>query len=227
MDFMQLLRSFQDMLYEVMSWLVFYPRTLWRVVTSPGHITSVSDAELSEPAEQQYTDMLAPPLFLLLSILLAHGIEQLVRSTLPEVEDGGLLVTIASSSQNLLFYRAVIFSLLPLIAAVEYLTRRGLPMDRATLKHPFFSQCYLAGPFVLSVGIGNAASGLPDARFAAVFVGIGLLGLLWYASAVIAWYRRTLGTGWAVAALVGLKVLGLAALTHATLSSLLSIGTAS
>ncbi len=35
MSFFQILRSVEDFLYEVMTWLVFYPRTLWRVIRHP------------------------------------------------------------------------------------------------------------------------------------------------------------------------------------------------
>ena len=45
-----------------------------------------------------------------------------------------LLTAFATDMQHLLIYRAFIFSVLPLIAAVEYLSRRKLPLDRDTLK---------------------------------------------------------------------------------------------
>jgi hypothetical protein len=35
MDFMRILQSLEEFLYEVMSWLVFYPRALWRTLRHP------------------------------------------------------------------------------------------------------------------------------------------------------------------------------------------------
>jgi hypothetical protein len=35
MDFFKLLQSLDELLYEIMSWLIFYPITLWRAVTRP------------------------------------------------------------------------------------------------------------------------------------------------------------------------------------------------
>ena len=35
MDFMRILRSLEEFLYEVMTWLVFYPRTMWRALRHP------------------------------------------------------------------------------------------------------------------------------------------------------------------------------------------------
>lgn len=36
MDFMKILKSLEEALYEVMVWLVFYPFTMWQVMTRPG-----------------------------------------------------------------------------------------------------------------------------------------------------------------------------------------------
>ena len=35
MDILRILRSLEEFLYEVMTWLVMYPRTLWRAVRNP------------------------------------------------------------------------------------------------------------------------------------------------------------------------------------------------
>jgi hypothetical protein len=45
MGFVQLLRSIENLLYEIMTWLVFYPRTLWRVDCHPLAVLSYSDVE--------------------------------------------------------------------------------------------------------------------------------------------------------------------------------------
>ena len=72
MHFMQLLKSLDELLYEVMSWLVFFPLTLWRTLTQPITMMEYADSELHDPEEQQYEDALSPPLFLLLAILIQH-----------------------------------------------------------------------------------------------------------------------------------------------------------
>ena len=35
MDFLKIVKSIEELLYEVMAWLVFYPKTLWRVIAHP------------------------------------------------------------------------------------------------------------------------------------------------------------------------------------------------
>jgi hypothetical protein len=74
-DFMKLIASLDEALYGVMSWLVFYPITLWRTLRHPWEMMDYADRELTDDEEEQYTDAIRPPLFLLLSVLLSHGIE--------------------------------------------------------------------------------------------------------------------------------------------------------
>ena len=35
MEFLKFIRSLEELLYEVMTWMLFYPRTLWRVLRRP------------------------------------------------------------------------------------------------------------------------------------------------------------------------------------------------
>lgn len=75
MDFLKLIRSLDELLYEIMSWLIFYPVTLWRALTRPLKMMDYSDAEQGDAEDQQYSDTLSPPLFLLLTLVLCHAVE--------------------------------------------------------------------------------------------------------------------------------------------------------
>ncbi len=72
MNFTQLLKSLDDLLYEVVSLLVFYPVTMWRALRPPLRMMDYSDTELGDREEKQYADTLSPPLFLLLSLIISH-----------------------------------------------------------------------------------------------------------------------------------------------------------
>ena len=65
MDFIRILRSLEEFLYEVMTWLVFYPRTLLRSAARPIEILDYSRADLRKPEEEQCQDALSAPLFLI------------------------------------------------------------------------------------------------------------------------------------------------------------------
>src|ERR1700710_2708802 len=98
MDFMKLLKSLDDFLYEVVGWIIFYPITLVRSVLSPLAMLRYSDRELLEPDEEQYTDTFNPPVFLLITLLIAYLIGKAVQ---PQMKLAGLL----SKDTDLLLFR--------------------------------------------------------------------------------------------------------------------------
>ncbi|WPE19026.1 permease [Shinella zoogloeoides] len=191
MDFMRLLQSLEELLYELASWLVFYPVTLWRTLTRPRDMMRYADSELGDTLEKRYTDTLSPPLFLLLTLLFAHGLELALIAH----RDDGMLPALLRDDANLLIFRAFLFSIFPLLMAVQLLRRAGLALDRETLKAPFYSQCYVAAPFAFgfSAGMNIMRAG----RHEMIVAGgaIALLSLLWYFVVEVRWFRHDLGIG--------------------------------
>lgn len=218
MDFMRLLQSLEELLYELASWLIFYPVTLWRTLIRPQDMMRYADSELGDTFEKRYTDTLSPPLFLLLTLLFAHGLEL----ALVAHRDDALLPTIMRDDANLLVFRAFLFSIFPLLMAVRLLKRAGLVLDRETLRAPFYSQCYVAAPFAfgLSAGMNLARTGRHEMMAAGG--AIALLSLLWYLVVEVRWFRHDLGVGramalWLVARTV-LEATALVVLASAALS---------
>jgi hypothetical protein len=154
MGFFGLLRSIEDFLYEVMTWLVFYPRTLWQVICHPESMIEYSDREQGDAAGDQYTDTLSPPLFLILTILIAHGLE-LSFAPSAETPSGPLGKLVSGSEETMLMLRAILFSIFPLTYAVALLQHSEQALDRKTLRAPFFSQCYLGALFALVMSIAT------------------------------------------------------------------------
>ena len=112
MDFLHIFRTIEGLLYEIMGWLVFYPRTLWRSIRHPAEMMRYSEAEQTEQAEQQYSDSLSPPLFLLLSILIAHAIEVAMHredrpARRPRRRTGQITRVSADAESDRIFDRAV------------------------------------------------------------------------------------------------------------------------
>ena len=155
MDFLKIVRSIEGLLYEVMSWIIFYPTTMWRVIRHPLTMMKYSEVEQTEAPDHQYTDTLSPPLFLLLSILIAHAIEVAMHERI--VLHSGLAGELVTSHEYLLILRAIAFSVVPLMFAVTLLQGLGKTVDRAKLRAPFFSQCYLAAPVALAIGLCSVA----------------------------------------------------------------------
>lgn len=203
MDLLKILRSVEELLYEVMSWLVFYPRTLWLTLRHPLRTMRYSDSEQHDRPEQQYLETLSPPLFLVLSIVLSHGIEVAAGLKLPEMREP-LAAGIVSSHQNLMIFRALMFSTHPLLFGAVFLGLSGRRLDRDTLRPPFFAQCYLSGATSILIGLGSIGIRYPSDFWTVVGVVLIVVTTVWYLVIQRLWLMRIEGMtkwrafGWAV-----------------------------
>lgn len=193
MDILQLVRSLEEFLYEAMTWLLFFPRTLWRAITRPMTLIAEADAELAEGLEQQFTNIISPPLFLMMCVLIAHIFEVSMHLGVHKLSSP-LAKDIFSSDTRLLIFRSVTFGLYPLLMARGTLKRLGLAVDRTTLRRPFFLQCYLAGPLALTTSLFFDMMRVPELPWQIAGLIIGLAGGLWYLAAEGQWFRVRLET---------------------------------
>lgn len=210
MDFLKILKSFEEFLYEAVTWLVFFPRTLWRVTLHPQRMARYADDELGDPLRSQFTDALSPPLFLLLAVLLAHALEIATHAAMPATANE-LSRAVFGSQQNLLIYRAITFGIWPLIATVYLLHRTRTPLDRETMRRPFYVQCYLAAPFAIALSSGAVFVRMKDPATQLVGLAVMALACLWYVCVQAHWFRLGLQLPWwrAIGATVLVLVLGL------------------
>lgn len=195
MSLMLLLKSLDDLLYEVMSWLVFYPITLWRALRHPLRMMDYSDRELKQREEDQYDDTVSPPLFLLISLLLSHGIELAVIGESQIVVSDQGLDRLIDDDTSLLMLRMVTFAIFPLVMASRLVRARGTGLTRGTLKGPFFDQCYVAAPFALAMGFGGTLLQCHGQAAPVAGVLLVLVTLVWYFSLQIRWFAQHLGRG--------------------------------
>lgn len=215
MHFMGLLKSLDELLYEVMSWLIFYPITLWRALTRPLAMMDYSDRELGETDEQQYTDTLPPPLFLLVSLLLAHALELLVIGDSPLIASHRRLAALVDDDTTLLIMRLVVFSVFPLVFAAQMVRAQRRKLTRDTLRPPFYAQCYAVAPFALAMSVAGILMQIDwfEVQFAGL--ALGALTLLVFGLVQARWFAQHLkrgiiaGFGHASIAMAGSLVLAL------------------
>ncbi|UKK83323.1 hypothetical protein L7H23_12190 [Sphingopyxis sp. BSN-002] len=195
MNFFNLLQSLDELLYEVMSWLVFYPVTLWRTLVRPLKMMDYSDGEQGDKPDQQYTDTLSPPLFLLLSLILVHAAEIALVGNDAVVASKVGLSALVSNNTDLIILRIVSYSLFPVMMATRMVRAQKLRVDRDTLRAPFYSQCYVAA--VLSILLGTSEILIKLAHDWSVLAGgaLGLFGLLWFGFLQTAWFNQHLKCG--------------------------------
>jgi hypothetical protein len=211
MDFIKLLQSLDELLFEVVSWLLFYPLTLWKVIRAPLRMMETAGLELTEAAQRQFDDTIPPPLFLALTMLLIHIVEVAIlgKSYLATVNPQmGRLI---GSDTNLTIFRIIMISLLPLTAAIKLARAQGKHLDRAAIKVPFYSQCYPASLFAIMLGLGFAAARLDLSFTNPGFLAVMAVAFVWLLLIEAHWFSSQLGHSfmhglWQAAMLIGVWV---------------------
>ena len=193
MDFMKWLNSLDELLYEVVGWLVFFPLTLWRSVSRPVAMMIDAEAQLSLPPDQQFQASLRPPLFLALSLLCTHGLTVALGEPDRIVANRHGLAAMVSDDNSALILRVVVFAVFPLMMSARLVRRARLPFDRGALRGPFYAQCYPTSAFALglsvSVALGEVAQ--PTVRIAAAL--LGAAALVYFVVTQTRWFSRKLG----------------------------------
>lgn len=189
MDFLRIIRSLEEFLYKVLTWLIFYPRTIWRVLRHPIEMLHYSDKELGDKPEQQYTDMISPPLFLMITIMIAHVIEISSHQALPKATSS-IGREIVASDQNLLILQSILFAIYPLFFAISRLKRQSQQLNRDTLRKPFFAQCYIAAPAALTISIGSIFGRSHATELQIIGVAAGLSAVIWYLAIETIWLKH-------------------------------------
>lgn len=155
MDFFKFIQSLDELIYEAVSLLLFYPLTLWRTITSPLRTMEQAGHELAQTDRKQYSRLVPPPLFLLLTLIVIHSVELgTVGESKLVLEDRGFNALIDDDT-SLIIFRIVMFSILPLAGAVRLARARGQPLDKELLKPSFYGQCYVASIFALFISFGS------------------------------------------------------------------------
>lgn len=203
MDFMKLLKSLDDFLYEVVGWIIFYPITMVRSVLHPVAMLHYSDLELTKPDEQQYSDTLNPPIFLLITLFLAYLVGKVIQPHAPQLP--GYL----SNDSNLLLFRGVVFSIFPVLMALDMLRHQGKSVDREALRPPFYGQCFIAAPFALATSTAGNLLELHRLPFVLPSITLFLIAFIWYVAVEIVWFSSTLNISKKRAALDVLIVVAL------------------
>lgn len=195
MDFMKWLNSLDELLYEVMSWLIFFPLTLWRSIARPLRMMEYADFELRDAEDRQFEDTLSPPLFLLVALLISHGVALVLgEADNVIVQDNHGLASLVSDDSSLLILRLGIFSLFPLIYGAMLLRSKRVRITRPALKAPFYAQCYAAAPFALLLGIGTDLT-TKGGALGQWGGGAITVAVIWYLVVQAAWFRHHLPAG--------------------------------
>ena len=84
------------------------------------------------------------------------------------------------------------FSIFPLIMATRLVRKQRIGLTRDTLRPPFYSQCYVAAPFVLTLSLAATLMATHRAWALPAGAAIMVLALLWYGSLQTRWFAQHL-----------------------------------
>lgn len=196
MRFIQGLKSLDDLLYEVMTWLVFYPVTLWRSLRHPLRTMEYARTELTKTDDVRFRDTLRPPVFLLVCVIIAYVIELAAVGEDAVVSSQTGAANLIADDQSMMILRIFAFALFPVIMASVETSLRGKHIDRDTLQAPFYAQCYLAAPFVLVLSLAVTAIRSPTQWIEPAALMAIVPASLVYVAIEADWLVRSTGRGW-------------------------------
>lgn len=208
MDFMKWLNSLDELLYEVMSWLLFFPITLWRATVRPITLMAEVDRQQELPEDEQYASLLSPPLFLALSLLLAHAAAMALGETDTIIASKRGLASLINDTTTALVLRVVVFAGFALCFAGRLMRSQRTPLSRLTLRLPFYEQCYPVAVFSLGISLGTSFATEPSGLFhtagrvmiVASILNFVVLETRWFAARRGCGYLRAIGNvAWALA----------------------------
>ncbi|NWK96381.1 hypothetical protein DM806_12065 [Sphingobium lactosutens] len=196
MNFVQWLNSLDELLYEVMSWLVFYPITLWRILRHPLATMHYAQDQLRLNQDQQYRATVSPPVMLILTIVLIQGLGLAIDGTNAIVKHRHGLASLVNDNTTLLFLRLVLFGTFALVLAARKVHRSEQDLDRDTLKPAFYAQCYAISPFALLLSGGVSATAHFHGSVQLLGLAAIIAAFLFYGIVQIRWFQQELRQSW-------------------------------
>lgn len=203
MDFLKWIKSLDDLLFELMSWLVFWPLTFVRTLLRPLTMMQYADAQLTLPEEEQYSEALSPPVFLIATLIVSHLVSIALGQPDEIIQSRTGLGAMVTDDTTALGVRLALFAAFPLIFSVIVLLVRRRRINRISLRLPFYAQCYPAAIFAALLGasaeIRLLGIGPPEASGI-----VTLAAMVWLLVVEARWMRSAQGLGWISAGLVAL-----------------------
>jgi hypothetical protein len=144
MDIIKILQTLEEALYEVTTWLVLLPKTYFKVVIRPDWIQRYITIEWMKELPERFKNYLSPLLFWIFVVVLPY----IFIFKIPLSKTAFLRPLLASFPQDTnIIFTAIILLIMPAVFSVMLLKVSGKPIDKETLKHVFYMQCYCCAPF--------------------------------------------------------------------------------
>lgn len=205
MDIFKLSKSLDELIFDILMWVIFYPYTLVRVLIWPGYMIGYAAEELRKDPEKSdlFDRGLSPPVFLFLSIVIAWMIAP--DAPVSAQSQSAIAGIINGSVMSLLTYRLALYCVFPFAGALIFEWRTPGSISHHSFRLPFYQQAYLCAPLAIVFSITTVvATRIRDTDVLA-FTALALIAIVvWYYWSQVVFFRRTMDSSWPAAAFWGL-----------------------
>jgi len=151
------------------------------------------ERELLEEDKLQFDEMLGPPLFLFLTLLVLHLIEIALVGESELIRSQAGLARFITNDANLIIFRVMAFGILPLTAARRLLKARKAPINKELLRAPFYAQCYPAALLAILISAANFAFQSKFPRHDELATAMFVIAIGWLLVVETRWFKLELG----------------------------------
>ncbi len=148
MDFMKLFQALENAVYEIVTWVMFLPKTLFFTIFKPAHMMKYVNEEWKKEEKERFDDFLSPVIFWLfvvvIPMLTIPSLNPL--SGLAELLQMSSIDASALDTEQQALYIALYALLAPVAALVWLEWRNAKPLKKSSLKRYFYQQCYAIAP---------------------------------------------------------------------------------
>ncbi|NNL79088.1 MAG: hypothetical protein HKO67_01245 [Flavobacteriaceae bacterium] len=138
MNILNILKGLENLAVELLLWIVYIPKTLYRIVKDPFWVRTYVNDELDK--DEKFTEYMSPVLLYLGTSVILY----IVFASLKSGKDINLL----EKAQDL---ETLAFLSLPLFVAIFIEWFRKAPFTRSLILRGLYIQCYFFSPLMLSL----------------------------------------------------------------------------
>ncbi|NND52914.1 MAG: hypothetical protein HKN54_10945 [Flavobacteriaceae bacterium] len=138
MNILNILKGLENLAVELLLWIVYIPKTIYRVVKNPFWVRKYVNEQLQK--EQKFQDYMSPVLLYLGTSVILYVLVDFIWTSSKQVD---ILNEIG-------MIKALLFLSLPMFVALMIELFRRAPFSRALILRSLYIQCYFFSPLMLA-----------------------------------------------------------------------------
>lgn len=148
MDFIKLFQSLENAVYEIVTWVMFLPKTLLYTIAKPAWAMEYVNAEWKKEEKDRFDNFLSPVILWLLVVIVPMLVVPSLNPLQIFVEMLGSAAGDASQweTEQQAFFILLYGLVVPVSALIWLEWRNRRPLQKSSLKRNFYQQCYAIAP---------------------------------------------------------------------------------